>query len=1298
MSEPQPPTPPSEDESTASKAVGKPAAPKKRRRRRWVLRIGLALLLLVTVPLIAVVHYTRPHQLRPLLENLLSNELGGNVRIGHANLSWGGLLTVESLWLEVPDLPPERQEFAKLFETQRLAIQFDFSRLWRGELRVADIEIDRPELHIIEDLDTGELNLEMLRLAEDEVYDEAPEPLRLTLPPMIQLNAARVRFAQIEDGRPTVLEAMRLEGALRENPNQDSLYDFELRQYDAQARVDATLMGSLDADAPSLDVSLEGFRIDAAHRQLVPAGFRRLWDRLEPTGQLPNLSIRMDAGDDGRLRLDEAVLELDNVAITPPYDELGRPGPGSESDPDPGSEFNMPYDPRMTEVSGRFVVRRDSVRIENLTGFIEGVRYYASGTWGFDEDAPGLIAVSTDPFTLDKDPKFLASLPLVGVKIFERLEPSGTFQASTKFERIPGEPAAVSGVVKLLGASGRYHKFPFPIQNMRGVITFDRDAVRIDNLVGDGASGGTVRIHGEISPPGDGAEVRIAVEARSIPFDDHLLNAFNEKSRRGIETFFHAESYAALTEADLIRPTAEADAHEKDLETADPPPTFDLGGQLDFDVLIDRKFGPHVDTKVTTTIEAPGAGMLFRGWPYPLVVDSGKIVIDPEGITIDNLVMNGPTGGFGTLNGHIDRNGRDAPLVPDLKVTNADLPIDGLLLHSIPAEQRPTVADLAPAGRLTGTATIDQPDLEDDTQWRVYADVVNGSLQPYNGDFKLSGVTGGFDLGNHGLKLKDLRGQRGDARLAINGFFDWGKIGNAYRLDVVGEDLPVEAALLDLIPPDEPKRARLNTWQQTHRPAGNVDGRLRWEKPATAPGAPDTKPTPPTYTLDVSPRWFGLDFRGDRLEFAEMTGSLTLRPETIDLDRLAAVFSTGTTEVDGLVGLDGSTPTALTITANANAHCPYTRKFLPEGVVATLDGLEVTGDYRLSDARLLYRPQPSPNQAGLELDARIKLVDTNLRVGLPLTNLQGSLDARIRRYPDRPNPLMSFDLRADELRAADRRIAPLTVTLANSESSPDHLRFDPLLGGVYGGVLVGSGSVPLASDGRYRFDLTLSDAEVDPFLKPQSVDPTHPEAPTLLATRPAAVGEDAKPAWVSPSSFSAMQRDLSTGLLSASLVVEAPMDRPGDRRGRGALVISDARLIDKPLSNALLRASNFTLPSGAPLRSASARYLVDGNTVRFDELSLAGPSLTIAGAGTMSLPDTALNLVMVSRNTDAPRLGPVSDIFNLFKDELLAIKVTGTLESPETGVTSLGGLQRSWNSIFGSSGATLAADDNVVDE
>lgn len=1296
-------------------AAAPPPRPKRPRRRKWLFRAAMATLLLALIATAVVVHYSRPNNLKPLLEGILSRELGGDVTIGRATLTRRGLLTLDALWIDAPGLPAERDEFAKLFEAESISVQLNFNRIWRGELRVDDIRIQQPQMHIIEDLDAGELNIEMLAVRP---RDE-DKPFKLKLPPAINLNGARIRFAQINDGVLENLDAIRLEGELQENPQQKRLYDFELRQYDASAKIDATLSGSIDTEHPSLHVNLADFRVDTAHRQFVPPGFRAFWDELRPTGRLPNLSITMDSGDDGRLRLEQAVLELEDVAITPPYARLGRPASDDGDGP--------VYAPRMTEVHGRFIVDRQSVRVENLTGIIEGIRYYASGQWGLGDQDAGTIAVSTDPFTLDENPRFLASLPLVGITIFDRIQPSGRFQASTQFTSPGGgEPVEVSGVIKLLEARARYHKFPFPISNLRGVITFDRERVRLENITGDGPNGGTVTLRGEIAPPADGAAVRIAVEARAVPYDECIINAFTPQRRKNVELFFDSTLYRELIGEGVIRSSdpqlaalSPCGGETDQSDAAELPPVFDLGGIVDVDVLIDRAYGKEVKYKVTTTIDAAGASALFKHWPYPLTGESGQIVVGPAGIELRDVVMVGPTGGRGTIRGALLQDpGDKTKFRPDLHIEDAELPIDKLLRHSIRVSQRKIVDDLHAVGRVVGSATVTQPDGVDKTQWRVDAQIVDGVVQPYAGDFRLQNVAGRFTLGSTGLTLDGITGQRGSAQLNIGGWFKWGRGGDGFRLEADGRDLVVEPALLDLLPPDEPARQKLVKLQETHRPTGVIHGQLVWEKPPTPrdedstavphadedtpagtpapnPEAVEDMPQPRrgTYTLTVEPQTFGLDFRGDRMEFPKMAGRATIRPQRIDLEQLAAEFSTGRMEVDGLVGLDGVTPTALTLTASADAHCPYTRKFLPESTVGVLDALEVSGGYRLTDARLLIRPDPQPGQADLEFDGRVSLGNTQFKIGVPITQMRGELGIGVRRFSGQRRPQLSFDLQAEHLRVADRRIAPLTVQFDNHRDG-EFLTFNEVLGGVYGGIMVGSGRVPLDPSMPYRFDITLSDVEVDPFLKPTESDPTHAQTPLVLAAGDDVRGGDGGDR--TPVPFSNLDRDLTSGLMSASLSIEAPLGDASARRGRGAMAIRDATLYNKPLSTALLRASNFTLPSGDPLNAASARYLIDGDTVRFDELIFGGPGLTIAGAGTMSLPGTELNLMMVSRNNTAPRLGPLSDLLDMFKDELIAFRVTGTLESPSTSVTTLRGIQKGWEDIFGVTKATLNPDDNNV--
>jgi hypothetical protein len=1238
-----------------------------------------------------LLHYTRPQNLRPLLERMLSHETGGEVRLGEARITAGGRLTLESMWVQVPGLAAQRADFARLFEAQQVEIQLDFSQLWRGELRVADLHLIGPELHVVEDLDRGQLNIEMLRMRRDE---PAGERLRLTLPPAIELDSARVRFAQIKDGRLHTIDAMRLAGELQENPRQDRLYDFELREYDEAARVDAILTGSFNAAAPSLHLNLAGFRVATVHRQLVPPGFRDWWDQLKPTGRLPNLSVVMDADARGMLRLNRAVLELADVGLTPPYAEF------SESDQPPA------YAPRMTQVSGRFVATQDQVRIEDLTGLIEGVRYYASGRWGFGRRAAGTVALSTDPFTLERNPDFLASLPTLGKTIYDKLSPSGRFQISTRFHRpAVGEPLQLSGVVKLLDARASFYKFPYPLTNIRGLIGFDADAVRLQNLTAQTPGGGTVTLRGEISPPVDGGAVRMAVQARGVPFDETLREAFKPEDRAKLELFLNRPMLETLKAEGVVgRPEVTSETGDSLAQAAEAdadwvPPAFELGGNVNADILIDRPRGKGpIKADVTTTVYAQGLSALFRGFPYPLTGESGTVIVERGKVTLNELVVVGPTGGRGVMRGQlIEDPQRPRRVISQVKIAEVDLPIDPLLIGAIRVPQRQIVEDLRLSGRVIGGVTLSSPEDPDDpdapaTLWRAEAQLVDAAAQPNGGDFRLNQIAGGFTIHNRGLTLREVVGRRGEARYELAGDFDWAGPVTEMGLDIDGRDVRVERALLDVLPPETEGRATLVTLAEDHQPDGRVDAQLRWRRtigPVDVGASPSVRTD---YRLDVQPQHLGLTLDTDRLEFPEVGGTLRVTPGQLELEQLRLGFSTGFTTLDGRVGLDGQLPTALTVTASADSHCPYTRKFLPPKASAVLDALEVTGDYRLTDARLLRRPTPGPGQTSLEFDARVRLVDTALTLGVPITQLHGNLQLELRQYADQALPRLDLALDARHLRAADRQIAPLSLAMSNHRQL-ERLHIEKALGGVYGGGMVASGSVPLRRDGSYRFDLTLSDVAVEPLIRPAEADPTHGQLPQVYA---AWHNEPTPIAPAEPQPFSNLDRDLSSGLLSASLHLECPLDEPTARRGRGVMLIRDAQLYDRPLSTALLRATSLALPSGAPLDAAHARYLIEGDEVLFDELALTGPGLSITGGGTMTIPETGLDLVMVSRSTAGPRLGPVSDLIDLFKDELLAIHVTGTLAEPQTGVASLTGLTRGWDSTFSGTGATVNTADNIV--
>ena len=107
------------------------------------------------------------------------------------------------------------------------------------------------------------------------------------------------------------------------------------------------------------------------------------------------------------------------------------------------------------------------------------------------------------------------------------------------------------------------------------------------------------------------------------------------------------------------------------------------------------------------------------------------------------------------------------------------------------------------------------------------------------------------------------------------------------------------------------------------------------------------------------------------------------------------------------------------------------------------------------------------------------------------------------------------------------------------------------------------------------------------------------------------------------------------------------------------------------------------LPGADAFDLATARYTIDGNLVHVDRVSFEATTVEVVGSGLIHYDDRSLDLELYSRSPADPALGPLSELINVFKDELLTIHVTGTLEQPQTNVETLSGIGQSLTDIFG---------------
>lgn len=306
-------------------------------------------------------------------------------------------------------------------------------------------------------------------------------------------------------------------------------------------------------------------------------------------------------------------------------------------------------------------------------------------------------------------------------------EPDGALAAA---------PVQSSGTLMLKEGRGSYFRFPYPLEGVDGAISFQNELVTIQYIRGRGSGDSDVQISGTLEYRLDDDDVSLAMRISSLnaAADGTLLEALDAGPRELLETLFDSSGAARLAAAGLLRDAEgireleaeqgrirrflaeHADSVESsvrdrleqrqrrlgEIVAAGP---FSLGGRLRLTIDLEQSFGMDAPLRTTGSIDLQRAGVVLKGFPYPLVVTGGRIVLHDERIELEEprgLEFTTSGGGFGRIRGHIDiprRRDADGEEIrafePRLRVTVADDEVNAALLAAIPFPER-LLGDLEP--------------------------------------------------------------------------------------------------------------------------------------------------------------------------------------------------------------------------------------------------------------------------------------------------------------------------------------------------------------------------------------------------------------------------------------------------------------------------------------------------------------------------------------------------------------------------------------------------------------------------
>ena len=679
-----------------------------------------------------------------VVARVLAPIVGGEVSIRSVHPSaWGGRWTIDRLVVRAPGWTGPAGEVIEIDQTVAIV---DRAALWRGDFRLLDLSIDGMNVRIAEDPERpGEVNV--LALSPEEGGGGE------FVWPSIAVRDLRIESGEI-DGAAWIATGSRwFAGSVTTLPEAPDRHEITLLETDVGGRPFASdapgllVKGFFDTALLEASLQVQALDLGPDSLRIAPPTVRAWCRELELAGKVSTFSVGWRPGEPF-----DAVFDIESLAFRLP-DLGGEPWVRYR-----GGEIESAVRPPLMRVhAGRIRISEERLALSGMEGSLGGdgdgavplpfdmdFRIDLAGAAGgsLDEEAFNRIAqasafsldLSVRGFEnlavpLDSDAASIAAeaerdavaperksidLPLVAGRILENLGAiSWRMEIDVSLERGPplafedGMPKAAeirrAGKLMLSDGEGAYYRFPYPLENVSGYLTFEGEEVSIETLRGKGPTGADILIRGTLLIPDDDTAVDITISSPNAPIDGHLVSALEEGPSRLITTLFDETAYERFRALDLLatpESIRELERERARLETAaraldDPSPQrralleriavlerriatgpFSLGGRVGLNLRIEQGLGKDAPLFTTGSIDFARCGVMLEGFPYPIVATGGRIELEDERIafTGGSIPFLASGGGVGRISGDIliPRRGVDRGFEPRLEIVAAD--------------------------------------------------------------------------------------------------------------------------------------------------------------------------------------------------------------------------------------------------------------------------------------------------------------------------------------------------------------------------------------------------------------------------------------------------------------------------------------------------------------------------------------------------------------------------------------------------------------------------------------------------
>ena len=776
----------------------------RRVRRSVIFTLGIVALLFVVVSQTGVLRVV----MLPRLEQMLDCR----VNAGRVTLTATGAVVVRDLSLEVRGIPGPGGRF---LEAPRLRLVLDWRRLVHGQVVAQRIELRRPVIRLSQGQDMS-INIAGVRRTSTTT---APTSL-----PAVEVYDGRLELGEHGPGAAyQELAVLRVGGWMRPMPDNPDALLVRLRELQGRGSWGSrpgdkpggmVLEGRADFKAGTAELHLMNVDLAAWSQRPAPSSVNEVWRQMAMRGAIRQTVLRYE-----RDREMTASFELEDVDlnIPVPVEEQAV----AEAAAPAGAQTSTRW-LGMRGVSG--TVSFDSTGLTadlngNLGDLPAGVYLR---TKGLSLDAELECRIGSRGFRIAERPQLLPYAPKVVRKLFQRFSaPTAEVDGVVVITRGPpteAGPAAlsVSGTLELRHGRAEYEKFPYPVTDLSGFVTFNAQRVEIVRISGVGPTGARLEASGVVEPPTDGSEVAIGIRVTDMPLDGHFRDAMPDGKRGVYTALFNEEAYEGLRAAGLVRAPGDEPAlrarleeammrlreaerrggmgavaaREREVAAAEralAAPEFAVGGVANLDIKVRRALGPDTPYLTRIDVRAERAGILTPVFPYPAWAKGVSIHIGEQEAEIPEMQVTGLSGAAGTLSGRVEfASASGHGSAPYLSIAASKMPVDDYLLHALPDEgdegdperfsTRRLLKELGLDGAVSGAAEIfprpadpgdERPVTERSTAFRVDVNIDGLSARPGQGRVELRDIVGELQLTPDEVRMDGLTARLGDGEASL---------------------------------------------------------------------------------------------------------------------------------------------------------------------------------------------------------------------------------------------------------------------------------------------------------------------------------------------------------------------------------------------------------------------------------------------------------------------------------------------------------------------------------------------------